>query len=138
MSVIAELAVGAAGKVIDRIFPDPAQKAAAQLELLRLAQTGELAQLTADTELAQAQIALNSVEAQSDSLFKSGWRPAAGWVCVFALAYQMIFRPLFGWLATSLFGWAEPPSLEVDTLLTLLFGMLGLGAYRTFEKVKRA
>jgi len=38
----------------------------------------------------------------------------------------------------NLFGWTLPPQLEMDTLMTVLFGMLGLGAYRTVEKVKGA
>ena len=50
----------------------------------------------------------------------------------------MIVRPLFGWAATNWLGWNAPPALELDTLLTLLFGLLGLGAYRTVEKVKGA
>lgn len=122
------------GKVLDRVIPDPAQKAAAQLELLRLAQNGELAQLTADTEIAKAQIEVNKVEAASESLFKSGWRPAAGWACVGGLAYQVIARPLLGWAGANLLHWSAPPALEMDTLGTILFGMLGLGAYRTYEK----
>ena len=36
------------GKLIDKFFPDPEQKAKAQLELLRMQQNGELAQINAD------------------------------------------------------------------------------------------
>src|SRR3990167_5603868 len=89
------------------------------------------------TELAKGQQHINEIEAQSDSLLKSGWRPMTGWVCVSALAYQMIVRPLLAW-ASPTWGWMPPPSLELDTLLTLLFGILGLGAYRTAEKIKGA
>ena len=38
-------------KVLDRVLPDPAQKAAAQLELLKLQQTGEFKVLEADLPL---------------------------------------------------------------------------------------
>ena len=41
-------------KVLDRVLPDPAQKAAAQLELLKLQQSGEFRQLEADLQLALA------------------------------------------------------------------------------------
>lgn len=37
-----EALVGMAGKVLDRVLPDPAQKAEAQLKLAELAQNGEL------------------------------------------------------------------------------------------------
>ena len=40
--------IGAGLKIIDKVIPDPAQKAQAQLELQRLAQDGKLAELQAD------------------------------------------------------------------------------------------
>lgn len=122
--------------LIDRLFPDPAQKQAAELELYKLQETGELARLSASTSLAQGQIETNKIEAASDSLFKSGWRPAVGWTCAGGLFYQVMGRPLLGWVAQNLWGWTMPPSLEMETLMTLLFGLLGLGAYRTVERVK--
>jgi hypothetical protein len=122
--------------LIERFFPDPAQKAAAALELARMQQNGELAQLAADTDLAKLQIQTNIEEAKSTNWFVSGWRPAVGWTCAGGLFYQIIARPIFGWVMQNLFGWTLPPSLEMDTLMTVLFGMLGLGAMRSVEKVK--
>lgn len=130
--------VDLASKVLERVIPDPQAKAAAQLEVLKLAQSGELAQLQADLALAQGQQDINKIEAASDGVFKGGWRPATGWICAGGLAYQMIARPIFGWIAVNVWTWPMPPPLEMDTLLTLLFGMLGLGAYRTVEKVRGA
>ena len=40
-------------KLIDRFFPDPEQKAKAQLDLLKMQQDGELAKMANDTELAK-------------------------------------------------------------------------------------
>jgi hypothetical protein len=125
------------GQVLDKVLPDPQAAADAKLKVLELAQRGELAQLDADTKLSLGQIEVNKVEAASDSLFKSGWRPGAGWACVAGLVYQVLFRPLFGWVATNMWGWSDPPSLEMETLMTLLFGLLGLGAYRSFEKTRK-
>lgn len=123
------------GKVLDRVIPDPAQKAAAQLELLKLAQSGELAQLNADTELAKGQLAVNQAEASNPSVFVSGWRPFIGWVCGSGLAYQFVAAPILTWVA-ALFGKAiAAPSLDMGTLLTLLLGMLGLGSMRTVERL---
>lgn len=123
-----ELIVGPLFKVIDKIIPDPQAKAQMQLELIRLQQSGELAQMTGQMEI-------NKVEAASPDLFRGGWRPFIGWICGVGLLYQFLLRPLLGWLS-GVQGWAVPPPLEMDTLLTLLLGMLGLGAYRTAEKVK--
>ena len=43
------------GKVIDRLWPNPAEAAAAKLELVKMQQSGELAKLTSDTSVATAQ-----------------------------------------------------------------------------------
>lgn len=122
--------------LIERFFPDPALAANAKLELLRMQQTGELAQLASTTELAKAQIGVNAVEAASSSLFIAGWRPAVGWTCAGGLFYQVIAAPVLGWVAGNLLQWSAPPALEMDTLMTLLFGLLGLGGYRTIEKAR--
>lgn len=122
-------------KVLDKVIPDPAAKAQAQVELLKLQQAGEFKQLEADLQLALAQAKINEIEAGSTDPFKSGWRPAAGWVCVAGLAYQFLFQPLAAW-SGGIHGWAPPPVLELGDLYGLLFGMLGLGAYRSFEKTK--
>lgn len=115
--------------LISRIFPDPAQADQAKLELLKLQQSGELTAMTAQTDI-------NKVEAQNTSLFVSGWRPAIGWVCALALAYQYLLRPLSGTIAT-LFGITLPPLPGLDdNLWQLMMGMLGMGGLRTFEKVQ--
>lgn len=125
-----ELIVGPLFKVIDKVIPDPQAKAQMQLELIRLQQSGELAQMTGQMEI-------NKIEAASPDLFRGGWRPFIGWICGAGLLYQFLLRPLLGWVS-SVRGWPVPPALEMDTLLTLLLGMLGLGAYRTAEKIKGA
>jgi len=121
--------------LINRFFPDPAQAAAAQLELLKMAQTGELAQLAADTEIAKAQLAVNQAEASSGNAYASSWRPTVGYTCVAGLAYTFLLQPLLPWVA-ALFGANVPPLPPLDTnvLMTLLLGMLGIGGMRSFDK----
>jgi hypothetical protein len=134
--ITAALDVG--GKLIDRLWPDPAQRDAAKLEMLRMQQSGELAKLAADTDLAKAQIAVNQAEAANQSLFVSGWRPAIGWVGAAALCYTYIVAPatVFG---AQMYG-IVPPKLPVldSNLYELVIGLLGLGAARSWEKVKVA
>lgn len=122
-------------KIIDKVLPDPQAKAQAQLELLKLQQAGEFKQLEADLQLALAQTKINEVEAASPDLFRGGWRPAAGWVCVAGLGYQFLFQPLAAW-SGGIHGWAPPPVLQLGDLYGLLFGMLGLGAYRSVERIR--
>jgi len=126
-----------ASKVIDKIFPDPEKKAAAQLELLKLQQTGELAQLAAETDITKAQIAVNQEEAKSSSLFVAGWRPMVGWVGGFGLAYAAILEPLARFIATVFYHYQGPyPAIDTTITMQILFGLLGLGGYRTMEKIK--
>ena len=122
-------------KILDKVLPDPGQKAQAQLELLKLQQAGEFRQMEADLQLALAQTEVNKVEAAAPDAFRGGWRPAAGWVCVAGLAYQFLFQPLAAW-SSGIQGWPAPPVLQLGDLYGLLFGMLGLGAYRSVERVK--
>lgn len=123
-------------KLIDRWFPSQAEKDKAKADLIQMQQNGEFRMFDGLAKSDEGQVLINTEEAKSESIFKSGWRPYIGWVCGGGLSYQLMFRPVFSWLAENLWQWKPMPSLDMDTLLTLLFGMLGLGAYRTYEKVK--
>lgn len=85
-----------------------------------------------------AQIEVNKVEAASASLFVAGWRPFIGWTCGVAYGYSFVLQPALVFLA-ALFHWpldkAQLPILEMGELGVMLFGMLGLAGYRTYEKV---
>jgi hypothetical protein len=74
-------------------------------------------------------------KAASPNMFVAGWRPAVGWICALALVINLVFGPIGTW-ATNLFGHPTPfPTLDANLLMSLLFPLLGLGAYRTVEKV---
>jgi hypothetical protein len=83
-----------------------------------------------------AQLEVNKVEAASQSLFVSGWRPAAGWLCVICLAYQMLIVPVLSAILITLGIYPDFPTLDKTQLDTLLYGMLGLGTLRTVDKIK--
>ena len=84
--------------------------------------------------IVNAQSAVNLAEASNPKLFVSGWRPAAGWVCVLGLLYSVFLRPMISWLATIWRFGAVPPVIDDVILMQLLFGMLGLGALRSYDK----
>lgn len=127
--------LGLGSKVIDKIWPDPAQRDAAKLELLKLQQSGELAQLTAETSLMIEQVKVNATEASNPSVFVSGWRPAIGWVCGLACAWNWIGLPIAK-LGLAIYG--HPLDLapaNLTEMLPILMGMLGLGGLRTIERL---
>ena len=104
---------------------DPAKEAEAMQKLLEI----EFAAQKAQTDI-------NIVEAQSPNLFVSGWRPATGWICVFALAWYYILAPFASWVMSIFDVESTIPIFEAGELMTLLFGLLGIGGMRTYEKIR--
>ena len=86
-----------------------------------------------EAKLAQAQVELNKIEAASPSLFVAGWRPFIGWTCGLALAWNYIVMPILSiWIQRPL------PEIDMSQLYPLIIALLGLGVYRTAEKIKGA
>lgn len=114
--VTAVLEVG--GKLIDRLWPDPAQRDQAKLAMLEMAQKGELAEFTQRAEIIKA-------EAASESWLAQSWRP--------------ILMLVFGGLIVARwFGWAAPDLSEAEYIKLWSIVELGLGGYvigRTAEKI---
>lgn len=133
--MIWDVIIGGIFKTLDKIIPDPAERMMAKQKLLEMEQAKELEYLRADVQLAVEQIKVNAAEAANANPFVSGWRPGVGWVCVFGFGYQFVGQPLLAWVSTIL-GYPTPPTLVLGDLMTILVGMLGLGAYRTTEKIK--
>ena len=118
------------GKLIDRLWPDPTQAAAAKLQLLQMQQNGELAIITTQTDT-------NKVEATSSSVFVAGWRPFCGWIGGCGLAYAAIIEPTARFVATVMVGYTgDFPAIDTTVTMQVLFGMLGLGAMRSYDKAK--
>jgi len=62
-------------KLVDKFFPDPEQKAKAQLELLQMQQNGELAQINADIAEQQELTKRQQADMASDSWLSKNIRP---------------------------------------------------------------
>jgi hypothetical protein len=128
----------ALSKVLDRVIPDPEQKAKAQIELMRLQQEGAFKEMDAELQVNLAQAKINEVEAASQNGFQAGWRPLAGYACVSGMIYEFLVRLLLPWLLT-VCGVADVPLLPSldEVLFELMFGMLGLGTLRSADRWKR-
>ena len=122
--------------LLDKLLPDKGAADAAKLELLRMAQAGELAALDAETKLALGQAETNKIEAASSRLFVAGWRPFVGWICGAALGFKYIGGPVLVMLCAAAGAPVTLPELDAGELMPLLLGLLGLGGLRTLEKVK--
>lgn len=129
--------IPALGNLLDRVFPDPAAAADAKVKVMEMAQRGELAYLDADLKLATGQMEVNRAEAQHQSIFVAGWRPAIGWVCAAAFAFKFVVGPSAAVLMTMAGHPIVLPEFDFSEMSTILLGMLGLGTLRTVEKIKK-
>lgn len=129
--------IGLVGSILDKVIPDrdAAEKAKQQMTLL-------MANQEFQTQLAQIQV--NMEEAKTGNWFTSGWRPFIGWTCGLSFAYAYLILPFLKF-GVYYYGTAEIvkqvatlPDLDLATMLPVLFGMLGLGAYRSVEKIRNA
>ena len=76
-------------------------------------------------------------KAKSRNLFVSGWRPSVGWCCSLALFAHFLVFPTMDVVTAYMGIEAVPyPAFDMDSLMTVLLGMLGLGGMRSFEKSK--
>ena len=110
--------LGIGGKLIDKLLPDPEQKARAQLALLELAQKGELTELTARADIVKT-------EAASSHWLAANWRPLT----------MLTFTAL---IVARWFGWAAPALSEAEYLKLWSIVEFGLGGYvvgRSAEKI---
>jgi hypothetical protein len=90
-----------------------------------------------DIAFNELQTKINELESQNGSLFVSGWRPFVGWVCGIGIGFNFVIRPMVNYLLMVFSPETKlMESLEMGVLSTLITGMLGFGAIRTYEKVK--
>jgi hypothetical protein len=115
--------------LLDKIIPDADERNRLAHEIATLAERQA-------HEIAKEQIKTNQVEAAHKSLFVAGWRPATGWICASGLGFNFIVVPLGNFYLALFDHGVVIPSLDLSQMMPVLMGMLGLGAYRTFEKTK--
>ena len=122
--------IGPVTTILDKFIEDKDQKNKLAHEIATMADKQA-------HEIAKAQMDINKEEAKSRHWWSAGWRPACGWICTLAMGYHFIIQP-FLLFFLALFGLKmEIPSFDMETLMTVLLGMLGLGGLRSFEKHKK-
>jgi hypothetical protein len=119
-----------AGKLLDKLIPDPQAKAEAQLKLAEMAQNGELAKMANETELYNTEqdnlSARHTADMASDSWLSKNIRPMT-LIAIFVGYFVFAFMSAYGLNAN-------------ESYVTLLgqWGMLVMSFYfggRTLEKI---
>ena len=129
MSIVASL-VGPVSGLLDKFIEDKDQKNALAHEIATMSERHA-------QELAKGQLEINKAEAQHKSIFVAGWRPFLGWILASAMGWHFIFAPVTMFVCAYLgIEIPELPAFDMDSLMTVLLGMLGLGGLRTAEKIK--
>ena len=122
--------IGPVAGLLDKFIEDKDQKNALAHEIATLSTRQA-------HEAAMGQIEINKAEAQHRSIFVAGWRPFLGWGLAFAMIWHFVLAPMiiFGFAYSGMVA-PDLPTFDMDSLMTVLLGMLGLGGLRTVEKVK--
>lgn len=111
------------GTVVNKIWPDKSE--------------ADKQQLAAAVMIVQGQLDINRAEAASPNAFTSSWRPAIGWVCGAACAWNWIGLPITKAILLLSGTALDISPADVSEMMPILLGMLGLGSLRTYEKVKQ-
>jgi len=122
--ISALLSIG--GKILDKVFPDPAQAEQAKLKLLEMQQNGELAQINADIAEQQELTKRQQADMASDSWLSKNIRPMT---LIFILVFYVVFAMMSA-------GGIETNQKYVELLGQ--WGMLIMSFYfggRTIEKI---
>lgn len=123
------------GGVLDKVIPDPAAKAKAQMELAALQQSGELKEL-------ETRMSAILAEANSADPWTSRARPSFMYVFYFIIIMMTVVLPFVGvfnpdamkaFYEHSAAGFAAIPE---ELWWTFTAGYLGYSGARTFEKRK--
>ena len=129
MSILGSL-LEPATKILDKVIEDKDQKNALAHEIATMAERHA-------QELAKGQLEVNKAEAAHKSLFVAGWRPFIGWICGVAMLANFLLIPMANFVLDLSGSTNTIPLIELETMMPVLMGMLGLGAMRSYEKVKK-
>lgn len=133
---------------LDKVFPDPLEKAKAQALIDEAANAGKFKEMDQQFQLSLEQIKVNAIEARSPNWFVAGWRPAVGWVATTGLGFAFIPKAIVlcilwtiqaaviirGWDGKAALGLPPYPDMGVTDLIGILGTLLGVGTMRTVEK----
>lgn len=128
LSFIKEL-VGPVSGLVSEFIEDKDERNRLAHEIATLAEKQHHAEV-------MAQVEVNKTEAAHKSLFVAGWRPAIGWICGLGMFSNFIIVPMTNFVLALTGSPIVVPLIDLQTMLPVLLGMLGLGGMRSYEKAK--
>jgi|TARA_R100000388_G_C7156466_1_gene117040 hypothetical protein len=115
--------IGPATKLLDKFIPDADTKQKLAFELSTMAEKHA-------QELALAQIEVLKADAKGN-WFQASWRPLIGWICGLSLGINYMVSPIAAGFSVNI------PQADMSVMMPLMFGMLGIGGMRSYDKSKK-
>lgn len=81
-------------------------------------------------QLALAQIEVLKEDAKGN-WFQSSWRPLIGWISGLSLGINYMVAPICAGFGVTI------PQADMSVMMPLMFGMLGIGGMRSYDKMKK-
>lgn len=125
MNIFAKLIEPVTG-ILDKVIPDKDLKNKLAHEISTMAESHLHAEM-------RMQMEVNKQEAAHKSMFVAGWRPFIGWVCGLGMCINFLIIPMANPFLVGA-GYQAVKPLELEVMMPVLMGMLGLGAMRSYEK----
>ena len=114
--------IGPVTGLLDKFIEDKDQKNALAHEISTMA-------AKQGHELALAQIEVLKADAKGN-WFQSSWRPLIGWISGLSLGINYMVSPICAGFGITI------PQADMSVMMPLMFGMLGIGGMRSYDKMK--
>ena len=115
--------IGPATKLLGKFIEDKDTKNKIAFELSTMAEKHA-------QELALAQIEVLKEDAKGN-WFQSSWRPLIGWISGLSLGINYMVAPICAGFGIAI------PQADMSVMMPLMFGMLGIGGMRSYDKMKK-
>ena len=115
--------VGPVTGLLDKFIEDKDQKNALAHEIATMSQRHAQEAMLAQIEVLKADAKGN--------WFQASWRPLIGWICGLSLGINYMVSPIAHGFGVTI------PQADMSGMMPLMFGMLGIGGMRSFDKAKK-
>ena len=121
--MVIQALIGPATKLLGKFIEDKDQKAKLAHDIATMSEKHA-------QELALAQIEVLKADAQGN-WFQSSWRPLIGWISGLSLGINYMVAPICAGFGITI------PQADMSVMMPLMFGMLGIGGMRSYDKMKK-